>query len=134
MFLDTRKELGHAGYLAKENAVNRAVMFSGPNDYSTFLDAPANWLSESGETPASKYYSLLHERDNVVNFDFQVENTRALELLSATELPVLADDLSTPYSNANSLSINTPALSFHSGPIGSNQILPEIWTYLFTSN
>lgn len=125
---------GHAGYLAKKNEVNRVVMFSGPNDYSAFFEVSANWLSESGETAVSKHYSLLHERDNVVDFTFQVANTRALGVLSATETPVLADDLSTPYSNANSLSINTPALSFHSGPIGSNQILPEIWTYLFTGN
>lgn len=125
---------GHAGYLAKENEVNRVVMFSGPNDYSTFFDAPANWLVQAGQTPVSKQYSLLHERDNVVDFAYQVANIKALELLSATEVPVLVDDLSAPYLNANALSINTPALSFHNGPIGSNQILPEIWTYLFTGN
>ncbi len=125
---------GHASYLGKIYSVNRVVMFSGPNDYSTFFDAPANWLSESGETPLSKHFSLLHERDQVVDFAFQVTNLRALGLLSANEEPVLADDLTTPYSNANSLSINTPALSFHNGPIGSNRILPEIWTYLFIGN
>jgi len=125
---------GHAGYLGKENSVNRVVMFSGPNDYSTFFEAPANWLSESGATPVDKHFSLLHERDQVVDFAFQVANLRALGLLSENEEPILADDLTSPYSNANSLSINTPALSFHSGPIGSNRILPEIWTYLFTGN
>jgi hypothetical protein len=123
---------GHACYLAKKRLVNRVVMFSGPNDYSTFFNAPANWLTQSGLTPLSKHYSLLHIQDEIVSYTNQVDNLRGLGLLTAAQNPTFADNLSSPYSNAQSFYLNIPAMSFHSSPIGANAILPNIWTYMFT--
>lgn len=123
---------GHACYLGKKFLTDRVVMFSGPNDYHTFYNAAGNWLSISGLTPITKHFSLLHTQDEVVSFANQVANSRALGLLSATENPLLADNLIAPFGNANCLSLNIPALSFHSSTIGKNTKLPAIWTYLFT--
>ena len=123
---------GHACYLGKKNLVDRVVMFSGPNDYSTFYNEPANWISEIGDTPLDKQFSLLHTQDQIVEFSNQVEILRSLGLLSSTETPILADDLITPYSNSNTLSLNISAISNHNSPIGNNSILPEIWKYFFT--
>lgn len=125
---------GHACYLGKKNLVDRVVMFSGPNDYHTFFNAPANWLTVNGLTPVNKYFSLLHTRDEIVPFSNQVANTRGLGVLSSIQDPTLVDNLTTPYSNANSLSLNIAAISYHSAPIGGNSKLPAVWTYMFTKN
>jgi hypothetical protein len=125
---------GHACYIAKKNLTDRVVMFSGPNDYSTYFNSPANWLAQTGLTPINKYYSLLHTQDEIVPFSYQVENLRGLGLLTATENPILVDNLTTPYSNAHSMSLNISALSYHNSTIGTNSKLPNIWTYMLTAN
>lgn len=125
---------GHACYLAKKNLVDRVVMFSGPNDFSTHFNSPANWLSQTGQTPLNKHFSLLHTQDEIVPFQNQVANLRGLGLLTSIENPTLADNLNSPYSNARSLSLNIPAISNHNSTVGANSILPNIWTYLFTTN
>jgi hypothetical protein len=124
---------GHACFLGKKNLVDRVVMFAGPNDYSTFFSAPANWLTISGQTSLTKYFSLLHTQDEIVPFSNQVANLRGLGLLTAGQNPTLVDNLTTPYSNAHSLSLNIPAISNHASPIGGNAKLPSIWTYMFTT-
>ena len=123
---------GHACYLGKRNLVERVVMFSGPNDYSTFYNKPANWISQIGDTPLNKQFSLLHTQDQIVSFSNQVEILRGLGILSSTETPTLVDNLTTPYSNSNSLSLNISAISNHNSTIGSSSILTEIWEYMLT--
>jgi hypothetical protein len=123
---------GHACYLGKKNLVDRVVMFSGPNDYSIFYGKAGNWLTQSGQTPLTKQFALLHTQDEIVPFTNQVANLRGLGLLTATQNPTLADDLVSPYNNQRSLSLNIPANSYHSSTIGGNAKLPNIWTYLFT--
>lgn len=125
---------GHACYIAKRFLTDKVVLFSGPNDYSTYYNNPASWLSESGLTPINKHYSLLHIQDEIVPFNYQVANLRSLGLLTATESPLLVDTLTAPYSNAHALSINISAFSFHNATVGTNAILPNIWTYMMTSN
>ena len=125
---------GHACYIAKRNLTDRVVLFSGPNDYSTNFSNPASWLSQTGLTPISKHYSLLHIQDEIVPFNYQVANLRGLGLLSATENPVLVDNLASPYSNAHSMSLNISALSYHNSTVGANSKLTAIWTYMFASN
>ena len=124
---------GHACYLGKTYLVDRVVMFSGPNDYSTYFNSPANWLTQIGQTPLNKQYCLLHTQDEIVPFSNQVENLRGLGLLTATQSPTLVDNLASPYSNNHSLSVNIPAISNHNSTVGANSKLPEIWKYMFTN-
>jgi len=121
---------GHACYLGKKNEVDRVVMFSGPNDYSSFYSESANWLRESGATALERQFALLHEADEIVSFENQVANLRGLGLLASGENPLLVDNLTAPYENANALSINSSGISNHSVPIGSNASMPDIWNYL----
>lgn len=125
---------GHACYLGKQYLADRVVMFSGPNDYSTNFSNPANWLFQTGQTPTNKVFALLHVQDEIVPFAYQVANLRALGVLTAIELPALADNLATPYGNANALSLNVPSLSYHNSTVGANSIFPGIWTYMLTRN
>jgi hypothetical protein len=124
---------GHACYLAKNILTDRVVMLSGPNDYSTFFSGSASWLSKTSATPLNKYYSLLHMQDEIVPFAYQVANIKALGLLNANQLPVLVDNLTAPYSNKHSLSINIGAVSYHNSTVGQHSILPNIWTYMLTN-
>ncbi len=124
---------GHACYLGKYNLAERVVMFSGPNDYSTYFSSPANWLSQSGQTPTNKHFSLLHTQDEIVPFTYQVANLRALGVLPLGQNPLLVDNLVAPYNNLRNFSLNIPALSFHNSPTGANAILPNIWTYMLTT-
>ena len=124
---------GHACYLGKKRLVERVIMFSGPNDYSTHFNSPANWLSEDGLTELSKQYALLHINDEIISYDFQVLNLKDLGVLSLSEDPLLVDDLSSPYNNKNALSLNIPAFSNHNSTVGGNAKLPNIWTYILTS-
>ncbi len=125
---------GHACYLGKKRLVDRVVMFAGPNDYSSYFSSAANWLTINGLTPLSKQYSLLHTQDEIVPFSNQVANLRGLGLLTATQNPVLVDNLTAPFGNEHALSLNIPANSYHSSPIGANSKLLNIWTYMFTFN
>jgi hypothetical protein len=125
---------GHACYLGKKNLVDRIVMFSGPNDYSTNFNASANWLFQTSQTPTNKYFGLLHTQDEIVPFNYQVANFRALGLLTTSQMPTLVDNLTAPYGNANTMSLNVSALSYHNSTIGANSILPAIWTYMLTRN
>lgn len=123
---------GHACYLGKKNLADRVVMLSGPNDYSTNFSAPGNWLTVSGLTPLTKHFALLHTKDEIVPFDYQVANLRGLGLLTVGQLPTLVDNLASPYNNTRALSLNIPANSFHSSTVGQNPILPNVWKYMFT--
>ena len=125
---------GHACYLGKKRSADRVIMFSGPNDYSTYYSTPANWLTQSGLTPLTRYFSLLHTADEIVPYNYQVANLRGLGLLTPSQSPILADNLTTPYQNAHSLSLNIVALSNHNSTIGANKILPDLWTYMMTGN
>ncbi|MDQ3535574.1 MAG: DUF3089 domain-containing protein [Bacteroidota bacterium] len=123
---------GHACYLGKKRLADRVVMFSGPNDYSTHYNSPANWVLVSGLTPLSKQYALLHTQDEIISYEFQVSNLKGLGILSTSETPLLVDDLSTPYDNKNVLSLNISAFTNHNSTVGGNSKLPSIWTYLLT--
>jgi hypothetical protein len=125
---------GHACYLGKKNVVERVVMFSGPNDYSSYYNSAANWLTQSGQTPLTKQFALLHAQDEIVSFNSQVVNLRGLGLLTASQSPLAVDNLTSPYSNGRALSVNIAALSNHSSTIGNNAKLPDIWTYMFVGN
>lgn len=69
---------GHAAFIGTQKNVKRVLMFSGPNDFSRFYDAPANWLSLPGQTPLENYYAFLHLRDETLGFDVQKQCLRAL--------------------------------------------------------
>jgi pimeloyl-ACP methyl ester carboxylesterase len=123
---------GHACYLGKKRAVERVLMFSGPNDYHTYYNAAANWLSQTGITTINKQFALLHQQDQIIPFASQSANLQALGM-NSLYTPTLVDNLSAPYGNSHLLNLNIPALSQHNSTIGTNAILPNVWNYMLTS-
>jgi pimeloyl-ACP methyl ester carboxylesterase len=124
---------GHACYLAKYFPVERLLMFSGPNDYSTYYNRPANWLRQSGITPIIKYFNFLHIQDEIVPFNYQFSNIKALGMLQADDTTIV-DGLSIPFSNSHCLYTNIPAVSYHNSTIGAYPALPMVWNYMLTAN
>jgi hypothetical protein len=124
---------GHACYLGKKKLAERVVMFSGANDFSTYFNNPANWLTVTGLTPLNKQYALLHTQDEITSYAYQVSNLKGLGILPVSENPLLVDNLKSPFSNKQVLALNIPAISNHNSTVGGNLKLPEIWTYLLTN-
>ncbi|NOQ73794.1 MAG: hypothetical protein GQ574_17435 [Crocinitomix sp.] len=125
---------GHACYIAKTIVVNRVLMFSGPNDYSTHFEAPATWLSLSGVTPVASQYAFLHANDEVVPYEYQLANIRAIGVIGAADTTTLMDDLSGAYNNKNAYHTSISALTEHGSTLGGNWRLPNFWTYLLGEN
>ena len=82
---------GHAGYLAQEFKLARAVMLSGPQDYFSTFDAPAEWLSRKGKTPASRLFALLHKEDPF-NCSWQVAGNAKLMSLAVDDTVAITPD------------------------------------------
>jgi len=75
---------GHAAYLGKMFAVDRVLMFSGPQDYLDDLDKPAPWESRTSATPPSRYFAFLNENDPF-NVHHQIANCMVLMDLTKPE-------------------------------------------------
>ena len=57
---------GHAALLAKQYPVARVVLLASPKDYFTApLNRAAEWINQASATAACKYYSLVHQADNL---------------------------------------------------------------------
>lgn len=126
---------GHACYLAQQYLVERVLMFSGPNDYSNFFSAPANWLNQAGTTPINRHYSYLSLNDEVVAFFKQFANISGLGMLVGDDT-TFVDNISSPYGNSRCLYTTQPpglVLLNHNATIKLSTINNDVWTYMLTS-
>jgi len=125
---------GHAAYLAKSNAVDRVLMFSGLNDYSDFFSCPGNWLNEVSVTPTTKFYSYLSLLDEVVNYEKQYLNALSIGVPGDS---IHVDNVTAPFNNSHNL-YTTQAPGFvilnHSSPVKFSLKNHEVWTYMLTNN
>ena len=69
---------GHAAYLGKKFAVDRVLIFAGPQDYMVHFNRPAGWLSKKGSTSSSRYFAFLHRNDP---FDFNKQLADCVQLM-----------------------------------------------------
>lgn len=79
---------GHAAYIGKLFAVDRVLMFSGPQDYMVTLNQPAPWLMHRSATPPSRYLAFLNWEDPL-NVQRQIANCIALMDLGKEETQVV---------------------------------------------
>ena len=135
---------GHAAYLAKYFQVERNVMFSGPNDYSSHHNRSAHWLRQAGATPTSKQFVFLHLQDEAVPFSHQFENISGLGMLQ-TDDTTIVDNSIPPYSNSHCLYSNIePSVTgkYHSStcvgiytPMNSGDtVFLPVWQYMLTTS
>lgn len=136
---------GHAAYFAKLFAVERVLMFAGPNDYSTYFNNAAPWLRTSGITPLYKHFTFLHLRDEIVPFNHQYQNISGMGMLAADDT-TLVETTTSPYGYSKCLYSNlNPKTSgqyhnsvviFSATPYNANNE-PEfdpVWQYMLLSD
>lgn len=68
---------GHAAYIGKLFAVDRVLMFSGPQDYLDDLQRPAPWQARPSATSPSRFFAFLNLSDPY-NVHHQIANCMAL--------------------------------------------------------
>jgi hypothetical protein len=110
---------GHAAYIAKRRAVDRAVFFAAPADATAAGLAP--WVFAAPVTPAARQAGFLHLRDELALLSVVSATWQALGVAGAL---TSVDGASAPYGGARQLSTNANpvpgavALSpLHSTPI-----------------
>lgn len=119
---------GHAGYIAKLYAVDRAVYFSSPGDWRNGVNQPATWIVTAGVTPAARQYGFTHLQDPLVTFAVATSIWQALGL-GVFGAPTTVDGTSAPYMGSHQLTTNAapnPAGStvspFHGAPVVDSQV------------
>lgn len=126
---------GHAAYLAKQFAVDRVLMFAGPNDYSDYFSSAANWLEQPGFAAIAKHFAYLSLNDEIVSFSKQFANVFGLGMDDYSD-STYVDTSSPPYANSQLLyTTQSPGLLLlnHLVPIKFSLINIDVWTYMLTS-
>jgi hypothetical protein len=119
---------GHAGYIGKLFAVDRVLMFSGPQDYLDDLEKPAPWQQLPSATSSSRFFAFLN-RNDPFNVHHQIANCSVLMGLSNPQAPTVqpGDDIHGSYQ----ILINEETRQPH-----GSTILPEfenVWKYMATA-
>ena len=102
---------GHAAMVAHVHRVFRVGMFAGPPDYSSYYDAPAEWLSQPGATRVGAIFGFGHARDTLVPADNLEKIWKALGLGKFGQ-PVSVDDFGPPFLGSHMLFTNADPASF----------------------
>ena len=76
---------GHAAYFAKKFSINRLIVFAAPNDYSEKYDRPAAWCQSDFATSPTRFFGMLHKRDEIVSTSYQYAIWNAIKLLSTAD-------------------------------------------------
>jgi len=132
---------GHATYLAHIFPVQRALMFSGPNEYMTNYNKVASWFYEPSMTPDSNHYGFGN-----INDEFSFENqlsaweTIGLDNYGDT-INAASDDC--PYNNTRMLYIEDmvsgPITPYHNSTAVDNYVPKDgngkplyenVWKYM----
>ncbi len=136
---------GHAAYFAKKFLVERAVMFAGPNDYSTYFNNAAPWLRNEGITPLHHHFTFLHLRDQIVPFVHQYENLKGMGMLQQDDT-TLVENVLPPYGNSRCLYSNAAPNTtgqFHNSVIiysdtpldtDNEPAFDPVWRYMLLSD
>ncbi|HYC86928.1 MAG TPA: hypothetical protein VEB86_16965, partial [Chryseosolibacter sp.] len=76
---------GHAAYLAQKYSTDRVILFAAPNDYSEKYGRPAPWCQSEFETLRTRFFGLLHARDEIASPSYQYAIWNAIGLLTAAD-------------------------------------------------
>lgn len=109
---------GHAAYLAKLVALDRAVMFASPADTGVAPGTAAQWLSLPNITPAAQQYGFIHVDDAVVLLGTAARGWEAIGLGAFGPLTSV-DGASAPFGNSRQLTTAATPNADPTGPSGS---------------
>lgn len=124
---------GIAAYISKLYAVNRVLLFSGPQDFSGLYNRPAPWLSIKGKTHPSRYFSFLNQHDS-----YQVNNQIAnnMKLMQLDKEDTLHIEPGKPVNGKQHILITdmmpTDGVTAHSSVL--NPIYLPVWEYMLSAD
>ena len=99
---------GHAFFIAKKVAVDKAISFSSI-DWNSALNRSAAWVTQVGATPINKFYSFNGTNDEIFNYANVQTQLADMGIIGS---PVSIDITSSPYSSTHRITTSTtPALS-----------------------
>jgi len=133
---------GHAFYMSKKLAVDRAISFSSI-DWNSNLNQSAEWVTSTGLTPTSKLYSFNGTNDEIFNYGNVQTQLTDMNLIGAA---INIDASIMPFENSHRLITSaTPGFNFifpnHNLTVldqyvpkaNNGEVLPSFsnaWTYL----
>jgi hypothetical protein len=136
----------HAAYIAYKHSIDRLIVMCSPNDYSKKYNRPAAWCREAFATPASKFYGLMHKRDELVPPSEHYETWRDMRLVNESDTSsadkntykdfraLYTDVEPNPKADKYKSRHNAPVIdeAVPSGPEGEQ--LKKVWVHLLSGN
>ncbi len=117
---------GHAAYIAKHYAVEKALMLAGPQDYRSHYSSPAVWQSLPGKTDPVRYYALLHEKDP---YDCKKQTANCMVLMQGgNPVTVTLNDVA-PHEGKGNIFITNIATNQPHG-IVTDALFIKTWQYI----
>lgn len=136
---------GHAGMIATQKRVARAILFGGPKDYDRAAGKPAGWIGKSA-TPTELIFTFNHEQDlQGCDLTEQLEICRAMGLEKHGPA-VDVDKVPSPYKGSRILTTNfpgtkVPSVQAHGSVVGDGSkarlangksLFEPVWIYMLT--
>lgn len=90
---------GQAGFIAKQYAVDRAIMFDS-GDWYDLENRPATWISTPGATPARQFFGAAHTNDPLFPNPHQLPAWTAFGLTNFGPA-IFAEDITDPQFNGS---------------------------------
>jgi hypothetical protein len=133
---------GHAAYLAFKYPLDRLIVLSSPNDYSEVYSRTAAWCRGTFRTSYTRFYGLMHKRDEIVPPSQQYAVWKDMRMLISAD--TASADKSTykyykalytnydpnPTATYGKLKHNVPAMDV-TIPAGTNGAqLKKVWIHL----
>ncbi|HEY9260503.1 BPSS1187 family protein [Chitinophaga sp.] len=119
---------GHAAYFGKRFKLRGVLMFSGPQDYLQYFNAPAHWQWENGRTPVNRYYAFLHTQDPF-NYQYQVADVAAINHRAVTDTTMVQPNAPV-HSIRNILVTDINKADKHGSTVGTEFI--GVWKYMIS--
>jgi hypothetical protein len=119
---------GHAAYMGKQFKLRGVLMFSGPQDYLQYFNAPARWQRENGRTQVNRYYAFLHIQDPY-NFKYQVADVTAINHRTAMDTTMVQPDM--PVHAGRQILVTTINKADKHGSTLGMEFIP-VWKYMIS--
>lgn len=128
---------GHTGYIGKIVQLDRALMFAS-NDWMYSRGRTAEWMSMTGATEPTRYFSFVHPNDEIFPYNLMINSWTSLGI-NVFGANIETENSSPPYENSRTLnSSTTVTLQNHSAvvsdgavPLSNGQpIHDSVWLYM----
>lgn len=122
---------GHAAYLGQQVNCKKILLFSGPNDDLKKLKIQPLWLKKPTITEKNKFTTVLHHKDEVVDFSIQMSNVQSLLGCenNCSEYNEIAKNCNCIFLK---FELQDSTEKYHNVSIRNNKMMIKLWDYLLS--